>query len=90
METAFILTRQELDDLISQAVQAAIAELESRRGQEQEARLLSREAVSERLHVGYSTLWRWEKEGYLKPVRLGRRVYYRAGDVQRLERGEFE
>ena len=34
------------------------------------------------LDVTPSTLWRWENEyGYLKPVRFGRKVYYREDDV---------
>lgn len=28
-----------------------------------------------------STLWRWEKAGYLTPVRIGARVFYRQGDL---------
>jgi len=90
VETVILISRQELDDLIRQAVQAAVSELETKRKHEEEARLLTRMAVSDRLHVDCSTLWRWERAGYLQPVRLGRYVYYRAGDVLRLERGEIE
>ena len=90
METVILISREELDDLIRQAVKAAVAELETKRQQEEEARLLTRMAVAERLHVDCSTLWRWEQAGYLQPVRLGRHVYYRAGDVLRLEHGEIE
>lgn len=28
-----------------------------------------------------STLWRWEKVGYLKPVRIGVKVFYRRSDI---------
>ena len=28
-----------------------------------------------------STLWRWEKAGYLTPVRIGAKVFYRQGDI---------
>ena len=28
-----------------------------------------------------STLWRWEKAGYLKPVRIGVKVFYRRSDI---------
>lgn len=31
-----------------------------------------------------STLWRWEKAGYLRPVRIGRSVFYRQGDIDAL------
>lgn len=28
-----------------------------------------------------STLWRWEKAGYLKPVKIGVKVFYRRSDI---------
>ena len=28
-----------------------------------------------------STLWRWEKAGYLTPVRIGAKVFYRQSDI---------
>lgn len=28
-----------------------------------------------------STLWRWEKVGYLTPVRIGVKVFYRRSDI---------
>lgn len=28
-----------------------------------------------------STLWRWEKAGYLSPVRIGGKVFYRRSDI---------
>ena len=31
-----------------------------------------------------STLWRWEKRGYLRVVKIGDRVFYRASDLDRL------
>ena len=34
--------------------------------------------------VDPSTLWRWEKRGYLTPVRIGVKVFYRKGELARL------
>ncbi len=31
-----------------------------------------------------STLWRWEKAGYITPVRIGVRVFYRESDIARI------
>ena len=36
--------------------------------------LLTREATAKRLGVDVSTLGRWDRSGYLKPVRIGRAV----------------
>lgn len=34
------------------------------------------------LHVDLSTLWRWEKSGYLVPSRIGRKRMYKLSDLQ--------
>ena len=34
--------------------------------------------------VTKNTLWRWDKIGYLKPVRCGRRLHYKRSDVTKL------
>jgi len=31
-----------------------------------------------------STLWRWEKVGYLTPVRIGGKVFYRRSDIDQI------
>ena len=37
--------------------------------------------------VTKNTLWRWDKIGYLKPVRCGRRLHYRRSEVLALLNG---
>lgn len=46
--------------------------------------------VAEMLSVSKPTLWRWEKIGYLKPVRIGGKVRYKMSEVKKLleERSE--
>lgn len=31
-----------------------------------------------------STLWRWEKAGYLTPVKIGVKVFYRRSDIDQI------
>ena len=38
--------------------------------------------VTEKLMVSRTALYRWEKSGYLRPVRIGGRVRYRLSDVE--------
>lgn len=45
---------------------------------------LSRKEVTEKLHVSEGTLWRWERNGYLSPLKIGGRVLYRATDIETL------
>ena len=82
----FIMSVDELNQIIAEAVDKAIAAV---RPQKKEM-LISREATAKRLNVDLSTLWRWNKTGFLKPVKIGRSVYYRELDLDRLERGERE
>ncbi len=50
--------------------------------------LLNREAVANRLRVSLSTLWRWNKTGYLRAIKYGRAVWYKMDDIEAFERGE--
>ncbi len=43
---------------------------------------VSKAKACEMLGKNATTLWRWEKEGYLVPVKVGSRNMYRLGDVQ--------
>ena len=40
--------------------------------------------VAEILSICRSTLYYWEKKGYLKPVRIGRKLYYKHSDIVKL------
>lgn len=49
---------------------------------------LTPKQVSERLGKDRATLWRWDKEGYLRGHKFGTRVRYRLCDVERVEVAE--
>ncbi len=48
---------------------------------------LTQEEVATKLRVDKSTLWRWDKSGYLTKVRVGGKVRYRLSDVTKLMEG---
>ena len=51
-------------------------------------RFLSRKNTAKMLEVGFPTLWRWDKEGILRKIKVGgRKVYYHYDDVLNLLRG---
>ncbi len=56
-------------------------------GGEKEDELLTVRQASALLGVDRSTLWRWEKEGYLRPIRIGRKVRYQLSAVNVLKKG---
>lgn len=50
--------------------------------------LIPRVVVQKKLGVDPSTLWRWEKCGYLGAVRIGTKVFYRAKAVNKMLEGK--
>lgn len=48
---------------------------------------LSRSETRKMCHVSNATLWRWAKEKYLIPIKVGSRVKYLKGDVTKLLEG---
>ena len=75
----------DLYNMIHEAVEDALMKQSTRSA----STLLTRDATAKRLGVDVSTLWRWDKSGYLKPVRIGRSVHYRLSDIEARERGEI-
>ena len=45
-------------------------------------KILSRKDVSKLLGISQATLWRWSKNGILKPYYLGGRVYYKYDEIK--------
>ena len=48
---------------------------------------LTTEETAQRLGCDISTLWRWDKSGYLKKIKIGNKVRYRESDVLKLMEG---
>lgn len=82
-----MISSEELKALISEAVKSAMIEKER---DERSSTLISREAAAQRLNVDVSTLWRWNKSGYLKGRKIGRSVWYTESSLCQIERGERE
>lgn len=49
---------------------------------------LSRDKVKEILEIGDTTLWRWQKSGYLVPINVGGKRRFRKSDINRILEGE--
>ena len=74
----------DLLDAFRQVAKEIHESYEAEKAARDENMLLSRRRVADLLGVDFSTLWRWDKTGYLKPVRQGRRTSYRKGDIDDL------
>jgi excisionase family DNA binding protein len=49
---------------------------------------LTPKETAEMIGVSTNTLWRWEKEKYLTPFKIGRKSRYRKSDVEALLKGK--
>ena len=54
----------------------------------EEAATLTPDEVAARLNVTKVTLWRWQRLGYLTPVKVGRKTLYRQSDIANLMAGK--
>lgn len=52
--------------------------------QQPEDKLVTLKEVTKLLCVDKTTLWRWHKTGYLVKSKVGRKVYYKMSDVEKL------
>ena len=46
--------------------------------------LLTPDEVASKYRISKVTLWRWAKDGLLKPVKMGRKSIYRQSDIERV------
>lgn len=61
-----------------------INEVEANKTEDKPESYLSQDEASKLLKVDRSTLWRWDKDNYLKKVRVGGKVRYRLSDIQKI------
>ena len=72
---------------LEEALRSIFEEVVSASKGEKDETLLTVRQASALLGVDRSTLWRWEKEGYLRPIRIGRKVRYQLSAVNALKTG---
>lgn len=51
----------------------------------EDERLLTENEVQHILQVSHCTLWRWNKDGYLSHINIGRKNRYRYTDIMRIK-----
>ena len=52
---------------------------------QKEEKFLTTKETSRLLNVDISTLYRWEKNSYLKPIRIGIKKLYRLSDIDKIK-----
>ena len=81
------LTGKSVLALARELSQCILAGNDSKAKQEDDT-LLTKKEVMERLGVSSTTLWNWENDKYLLPVKVGRKVFYRLSDINQLLGGK--
>jgi hypothetical protein len=75
------LTGEQLNEFAEQILNGARAIYEKK---EQPEQYLTRKQAAEKLDVDLSTLWRYDKQGYLCPVEIGEKRKYKLSDINRV------
>ena len=63
------------------------AEVEANKVIEKEETYKTVEEAAAILHRDRSSLWRWAKSGYLVPIKVGAKSFYRMSDIKKLMEG---
>lgn len=60
------------------------AEMKQSEPVQKEETYLTANETADKLGVNLATLWRWDKSGYLKKIKVGKKIIYRESDVIKL------
>ena len=78
------------DDLVetnNRLIEMVRSDLERAIAEKREISYMTREMVMEKLNIVPSTLWRWQKRGYLVPVKVGGENRYKSTDIDDILEG---
>ena len=79
-----MISEEQFKTMVADAICEAKEQAEEERKNAEEIAAMSRKEAAEKLRVSVHTLWRWARDGYLVPKRIGRRVLYLKSDVERI------
>lgn len=81
--TVIQTTPQELQNLISEGIKNQLEDLKKHFQPKEPNSYLSRQEVAEMFKVDISTIHNWSKNGKLKPIGFGGRVYFLRSDIEK-------
>lgn len=76
-------------DLKEFALAVANEVMAARQAEREEEKYLSPDEVADMVGVCTNTLWRWNTQKYLCPVKVGRKSRYKLSDVKRVMEGRL-
>lgn len=82
--TLLMVNEVQLKNIVKDTLREVMEQTKAETMAAKEEATLSRVEVEQILKVNKQTLYRWEKIGYLKPKRAGRRLLYFKSDIDAL------
>ena len=79
--TILAIRADQMREAIDYAISKTKSEFEEKQIPEQ---YLTPKQTTKKLEVSLSTLWRWDKENYLKPVAIGGKRRYKLSDINEI------
>ena len=76
------VTENELVELFSERIKKEVEEIKKSFQPKEPETYMTRNEVTEYLHINLSTLYHWTKKGKLQAYGIGNRVYYKRSDVE--------
>lgn len=78
------VSADDLKDILKQMLKEERERQARIQSEERELPTIERREAAKMLNVALSTLWRWAKDGYLIPAKIGSKVLYRRSDIERM------
>lgn len=85
-----VVGASEMKDAFQEFVRVMRESEEERRAYNDEMATVTREEAIRIFNRSYSSLLRWEKEGYLVPVKIGKTPLYKMSDIKKVLNQKFD
>lgn len=82
-----VVSADDLKEFRLSIIEDVRTEIKNQVSRNDEKKSLTPKEVCQRLQITRSSLWRWEREKMLVPVRVGGKVRYRSSDIEKLLNG---
>ena len=87
-KTFIMISREDLKQWAKELILETKSNLEEAISKSKNDRLVSIDEATQILGVNRSTLWKWGKKNYLKPIEVGGKRRYLLSDIRAIMRGE--
>lgn len=84
-----VVGASEMREAFQEFVQIIRESEDERRAYDDELATVTREEATKIFNRSYSTLLRWEKDGYLVPVKIGKAPLYKMSDIKNVLNQKF-